>query len=213
MVKKINIRERVAKIKTLPNKTRELLNNVYTGKNPHNKGINKLMNASKVFIVATRKFLADACPTKASSIAYTAIVSLIPTLTVLITFLSIFSGVGDKKEEILKNITMFMLDHNIKLNIEPIIEALSSLIDNAGKIGGVGAIIMVFSATALLRTMESSLNEIWNVEKSRPNLFKDYLLLDSALPRTHNHHCRHYTSDSGYIDFFIAEFQVCLHFT
>ncbi len=172
MVKKINIKEKVQKMKTLPNKAKEIINDVFIGEKTYNKIANKFINAAKVFIVATRKFMADACPTKASSLAYTAIVSLIPTLTVLLTFYSIFSGVGDKKEEIFNNITTFMLEHNIKLNIEPMIEALSSLIENAGKIGGVGAVIMIFSATALLRTMESSLNEIWKVGKSRSIFLK-----------------------------------------
>ena len=63
--------------------------------------------------------------------------------TVGLTFYSIFAGVGDKKEEVFRKISVFLLEHNIKLNIDPVIEAISSLIENAGKIGGIGAIIMV----------------------------------------------------------------------
>ncbi len=148
--------------------TRFILNQIYLGDETYDKVTRKLINAVRIFIVSTRKFIKDGGTTKASSIAYTTIVSLIPTLTVAITFYSIFSGVGNKKEELFRKITLFMLEHNIRLNIDPIVEAISSLIDNAGKIGGVGAVIMVFSATAVLRTVEQSLNDIWGITKNRP---------------------------------------------
>ncbi len=177
---KINFKEKISKLKDLVKKIKDLLDEIYLGEKTYNKITNKLISASKIFIVSTRKFTSDCCPTKASSIAYTALISLIPTLTVVLTFYSIFSGVGDKKEEIFNRITSFILEHNIKLNIDPIIEALSSLIENAGKIGGIGAIIMIFSATALLRTLEQSLNDIWLVEKSR-SLFMKIIFYWAAL--------------------------------
>ena len=126
------------------------LNEIYLGEETYTKVSGKLVNAIKVFIVASRKFMLDDCYAKASAIAYTTIISLIPTLTVGLTFYSIFAGMGDKKEELFDRATSFMLEHNIKLNIDPIIETISSLIENAGKIGGVGAIVMIFTATAVL---------------------------------------------------------------
>lgn len=127
----------------------------------------KFINLIRVFIAASRKFLVDDCFTKASAIAYTLIISLIPTLTVVLTFYSIFSGVGDKKDEIFKTISQFLQNNNIKINVEIIFDILNSLIDNAAKIGGIGAAVMVFSATAVLRTVEQSLNDMWKVKKTR----------------------------------------------
>ncbi len=161
-----------SKLSKLKDRIKILLDELYIGEKTYNTITLKLLNAIKVFIVSTRKFIIDDCLTKASSIAYTTIISLIPTLTVALTFYSIFSGVGDKKEELFRRITLFMLEHNIKLNIDPILEAISSLIENAGKIGGVGAVIMVFTATAVLRTLERSLNDIWRVQKRRPIFLK-----------------------------------------
>lgn len=172
MEKKIDVSKKISKVKKIMDKVRELLNDIYLGEKTYNKITGKLVNASRVFIVSTRKFMADGCPTKASSIAYTSIISLIPTLTVVLTIYSVFSGVGDKKEEIFSNITRLMIEHNIKLDLAPILDTIASLIENAGKIGGIGAIIMIFSATALLRTMEQSLNDIFNIEKARSILLK-----------------------------------------
>lgn len=154
------------------NRIKKFLDDLYVGEETYEKVSGKFTNAIKVFIVSSRKFIVDDCYTKASSIAYTTIVSLVPTLTVGLTFYSIFTGVGDKKEEVFRKISVFLLEHNIKLNIDPVIEAISSLIENAGKIGGIGAIIMVFTATAVLRTLEKSLNDIWKVKKQRTIFLK-----------------------------------------
>ena len=161
------LQEEVSTIDKLKEKIKIFLDEIYLGEETYNKIYTKLINAVKVFIVASRKFMKDDCMTKASSIAYTTIISLIPTLTVALTFFSFFYGVGDKKDELFRRITLFMIEHNIKLNIDPFLQTISSLIENAGKIGGVGAVVLVFSATAVLRTLEKSLNDIWKVKRSR----------------------------------------------
>ncbi len=160
------------RIDQMKEKIKIFLDEIYLGEHTYNLIYTKLINAVKVFIVASRKFVKDDCPTKASSIAYTTIISLIPTLTVALTFFSVFYGVGDKKDELFRRITLFMIEHNIKLNIDPFIQTITSLIENAGKIGGVGAVVLIFSATAVLRTLEKSLNDIWKVKKSRSIFMK-----------------------------------------
>ena len=130
-----------------------------------NKFYKKIVNTIKVFVVSTKKFLADDCLTKASSISYTTVISLIPTLAVALTVYSIFKKVGANKEELFRGISFILLENNIKLNVDPIFSSISSLIDNAGKIGGISAAIMIFSATAMLRSLEKSLNSIWKVKK------------------------------------------------
>ncbi len=148
-------------------KIKNHLKEIYEGGVFENGIYNGFVNTIKLFIISTRKFFIDDCLTKASAIAYTAIISLIPALTVLLTFYSIFSGAGNKKEELFREISMFMVEHSIKLNIDPVFNAISALIDNAGKIGGIGAIIMIFSATTTLRALEKSLNHIMKVKQGR----------------------------------------------
>ncbi len=145
------------------------LHNVYTGELTYTKLTGKIINAIKVFIVASRKFMLDDCLTKASATAYTIIVSLIPTLTVILTFMY---GDEGKKNELFSKISQFMIEYNLKINIDPILSAISGLVDNAAKIGGVGALIMAFSATAMLRSLEKSLNEIFKVKRARTMIMK-----------------------------------------
>ncbi len=160
------------KLDQLKEKLKIILDEIYHGEHTYNLIYTKLINGVKVFIVASRKFMKDDCPTKAASIAYTTIISLIPTLTVALTFFSVFYGVGDKKDELFRRITLFMIEHNIKLNIDPFIQTITSLIENAAKIGGVGTVVLIFTATAVLRTLEKSLNDIWKVKKSRSIFMK-----------------------------------------
>ncbi|MDR3238085.1 MAG: YihY/virulence factor BrkB family protein [Spirochaetia bacterium] len=142
------------------------------GERSYGKYPDKLINTVKVFITATRKFLEDQCLTKAASITYAIMVSLIPTLTVILTGSSFLKGKDARKDEVFRAISSFMAEHSIRLNVEPLFAAISSLIENAGKIGGISAIVMLFTATAMLRTLESSLNNIWKVQQQRRLLMK-----------------------------------------
>jgi membrane protein len=146
---------------------------IYHGEEEVAGGIlTKIFNAAKVFVASTRKFFLDDCLTKASAITYTIILSLVPMLTVALTILSLYHGVGKNKKELFDRILLLMSEYNIKMNIDPIIDTILGLVENAGKIGGISAAVMVFSATALFRSLEKSLNDIWNVRKGRPLLLK-----------------------------------------
>ena len=126
----------------------------------------------KVLVSSFRKFLDDDCMTKASSIAYTTIVSLIPTLTVVLSIYSLFTKVKNQKEAFFDKISSFLLEHSLDVNIDPVFDAISSLVNNAGKIGIIGGVVMIFSATATLRSLERALNHIWRVKKQRPLFLK-----------------------------------------
>ncbi|HNW30646.1 MAG TPA: YhjD/YihY/BrkB family envelope integrity protein [Spirochaetota bacterium] len=146
--------------------------NIYHGEEIVSGIGKKIINAGKVLIVSTRKFIIDDCQTKASSITYTIILSLVPALTVGLTIYSFYYGVGENKKELFDRILLFLNENNIKLNIDPIFDAILGLIENAGKIGGISAAVMIFSATAMLRTLEKSMNDIWKIKKGRPMVLK-----------------------------------------
>ena len=76
---------------------KQFISDMSKGTGEYHPFLIKCANTVKVFIASTRKFLDDDCLTKASSIAYTTIVSMVPTLTVALTFYSVFSGVGYKR--------------------------------------------------------------------------------------------------------------------
>lgn len=130
-----------------------------------------IYHIGRVFFASGEKFMKDDCLTKASSIAYTLIVSLIPMLAVAFTFMSF--GTNMNREALFNQIQKLLVEYNLsRLNLDPYLDAISNLLDNATRIGGIGIVVLIFSATAILRTMEHSLNTIWKTQKERPIVLK-----------------------------------------
>jgi len=144
-----------------------LATDIYRGDETLNGAWRMIANGAKVLIVAGRKFIKDECFTRASSITYTIILSLVPMLTVGLAVYSLYSGVGRNEKELVERVQLLLDQYSITMNIAPIIETILGLVDNAGKIGGISAAVMIFSATALFRSLENSLNVIWKVKKGR----------------------------------------------
>lgn len=159
-------------MKSLGNRIKTLLSLIYHGEETFRGPWRVATNVVKVFIVSGRKFMRDDCLTKASSITYTIILSLVPALTVALTIFSAYYGAGTTRQELFDRILLFMNEHRITLAIDPILDALLGLIDNAAKIGGISAAVMIFSATAMLRSMEKSMNAIWGIDRGRPLVLK-----------------------------------------
>ncbi len=110
----------------------------------------------------------------ASGISYTTIVSLVPTLTVALALLTISSGYSEKQELISETITTFLQKNEIKIDITPYLDTLKDIVSSATQIGAVGFIVLIFSATAILRTFEAAFNQIWRVKVQRP--FSDKII-------------------------------------
>jgi len=127
-----------------------------------------LTNLLKLLTISFVNFSKDDCFMKASGISYTAIVSLVPTLTVALAFVTITSGFNEKQSEIFDTIFTFLQKNDIKIDITPYLETLREIINSATQIGTVGFIVLLFSATAILRTFETSFNQIWGIKQSRP---------------------------------------------
>ncbi len=131
-------------------------------------GILRKMNFTiRVLAASAYRFVKDECLIKASGISYTTIVSLIPMLIVALSLLTITSGLENRKEEIFDKINAFFLMSNINLDINPYLDTLGELIDAARQIGAIGFVLLVFSATTVLRSLENSFNSIWRIEENR----------------------------------------------
>jgi YihY family inner membrane protein len=165
MLKKDVIKKKINEHK---DKAVTLAKNIYHGEASLTGVWHKIVNPVKMLIVAARKFMKDDCFTKASSITYTIILSLVPMLTVALTIYSLYYGVGKNEKELFDQIVLLLKEYGISMNIDPIIDTILRLVDNAGKIGGISVAIMIFSATALFRSLENSLNAIWKIKKGRP---------------------------------------------
>lgn len=121
----------------------------------------------RILVGSAYRFIKDDCLMQASGISYTTIVSLIPMLTVALSLITITSGLENRKEEIFDTINTFILQSNINVDINTYLETIGDLIDTASQIGAIGFVILVFSATAVLRSLENAFNGIWKIRSNR----------------------------------------------
>lgn len=122
----------------------------------------------RFLIVSFEKFMRDEAMMRATSISYSIIVSFVPTLVVVMLLGAKFINL----EEYFAMATEFIRKNGIPLDPEPYFQVIKELLHNAGKIGGIGFLVMLFSATTVLRNIENALNRIWRVQKDRPMLQK-----------------------------------------
>lgn len=117
------------------------------------------------FMAATfRKFMSDEAVFRGTSISYSLVVSFVPTLIVGLLLGARFINT----EEYFSIAKEFVRKNGIPLDLEPYFDIIRELLQNAAAIGGIGFIIMLFSATSVLRNIESALNAIWRVHRNRP---------------------------------------------
>ncbi len=173
MKKKTEVQTKNKKIKkSLTEQAKQFWDDIWNIEKEFNKISSIFINALKVITVSAHKFLKDDCLSRASAIAYTTIVSLIPMLTVGFSLFSAYGGLGNKKEQIIKIAEQYIKEHNLNIDISPFTNAIIGLTDNAAGIGGIGLLVLIFSATAVLRTLEKTFNTIWKVQVQRSVMMK-----------------------------------------
>jgi membrane protein len=128
----------------------------------------------RVLYVSCVRFYRDDCLMQASAVSYTTIVSLVPMLTVALAFLTITSGFNESQDQIFEEVNTFLQKNDIKIDIGAYLENLKDIINSATQIGAVGFIVLIFSATAILRSFEASFNKIWRIET--PRAFVDKII-------------------------------------
>lgn len=144
----------------------------------------KLTIGIRVLLVSVHRFMKDDCLIIGSSLAYTTIVTLIPTLTVALALITVASGIHTRQGELVDEINSYLLRNNIQFDITPYLETLTDIISTATQIGAVGFVVFIFSATAVLRSLEKAFHIIWNIDLHRNfiNKFVFYFFLISFGP-------------------------------
>ncbi|EMJ86323.1 YhjD/YihY/BrkB family envelope integrity protein [Leptospira meyeri] len=152
---------------------------------PEEKGWKrKLVLGIRVLLVSIHRFMKDDCLIIGSSLAYTTIVTLIPTLTVALALITVASGIQTRQGEMVDEINAYLLRNNIQFDITPYLETLTDIISTASQIGAVGFVVFIFSATAVLRSLEKAFHIIWKIDLHRNfiNKFVFYFFLISFGP-------------------------------
>jgi len=123
---------------------------------------------TRFLIVSYDKFMRDEAILRGTGISYSLIVSFVPTFIVIMLFSAGFIDL----EAYLALGSEWVRKNGIPIDPEPYIQIIRDLDKNKGKIGGIGALVILFSATTVLRNTENALNRIWRVSQDRPMLQK-----------------------------------------
>lgn len=148
---------------------REFLFRTLSGDFDETRKFQKRLQASIHFgIAAFRKFLDDEVLLRSASISYAIVVSFVPSLVVVMMLGSRFIDM----EAYFAKADDFVRMNGLQVNLEPYFNVIREFLKNAGAIGGIGFLVLLFSATSVLRNVEDSVNRIWRVTRKRPMIQK-----------------------------------------
>lgn len=110
-----------------------------------------------------RRFLDDQGLQTAASLTYTSLLGLVPLLAVFLAILGAFPALNELREDV-REMILAPFAPGASSAVQ---EHLLTFIENARKLGIVGAIGIGVTAIMLLNTIENTLNGIWRVNERR----------------------------------------------
>ena len=140
-----------------------------------------LLRFAHYWLLVGKSFVRNRCPVRASALAYTTLLALIPLLAVCVSIGTGFlqsqgkQPVDDIIRGLVRNVAP-MLDLEVKAgteskesNLDKVVTSINEFIKkvNTGTIGLTGTIALVFVAIGLLRTIEATFNDIWGITHGR----------------------------------------------
>lgn len=140
-----------------------------------------LLRFAHFWLLVGKSFVRNRCPVRASALAYTTLLALIPLLAVCVSIGTSFLQQQGKQpvEEMIRGLVRNvapMLDLEVKSstagsenNLDKVVANINEFIGkvNTGTVGLTGTIALVFVAIGLLRTIEATFNDIWGITHGR----------------------------------------------
>ena len=111
------------------------------------------------------RFREDRLGLTASSLTFTTLISLVPLVTVMLALFSAFPMFATFQQALETYFLQTLVPENIA---RPVLRALTVFASNANSLGGVGLVLLLLAALALMLTIDRTLNAIWRVRTPRP---------------------------------------------
>ena len=135
-----------------------------------------LIKQLRIFLLTVRGFDEDKCFTRASSLTFYTLLSIVPVVAMLF---GVAKGFGFEKllEKELRELVVKLPGQEEVLT--KVIEYAESLLESTrgGVIAGIGLVLLFWSVVKVLSHIEASLNDIWEIKEARTwgRKFSDYL--------------------------------------
>jgi membrane protein len=112
-----------------------------------------------------QRFREDRLGLTASSLTFTTLISLVPLVTVMLALFTAFPMFAKFQDALQKYFLQALVPDSIA---RPVLGALTQFASKANRLGTFGLVVLVFTAVALMLTIDRALNAIWRVRKPRP---------------------------------------------
>lgn len=111
-----------------------------------------------------RRFYDDRCMQIASSLTFTSLLAIVPTVTVALTIITAFPVFGAMTTAL----QTFILDNMMPSSADVIANYTQQFTRNAARLTAVGIAFLFVTSIMVLLTIERAFNDIWRVKKPRP---------------------------------------------
>ncbi len=159
-------------IKNLKNKFEGFLKSPVRNLNGHRK---RFAIVIKIFIISVHAFFKDRCTSRASSLTFYSLMSIVPVIAMSFAIAKGFGYQAVLESELKERFS----EHQDVLN--QIITFSINLLENTkgGLIAIVGSVLLFWSGIKVLNNIEIALNDIWGIRKQRSlrRKFTDYFTM------------------------------------
>lgn len=158
-----------------------LTHDIWSYTNEDVRGVYRwLMNIFKALFLSIRFFVSDRIMEKASALTYYTLLSLVPTVALLV---GIANGFG--LQDLIHSSLVDMLPGQPEV-VEYVMQFATSYLNQAksGVVMGIGIVMLLYVIFSLIGNVEMVLNRIWQQKKGRTTLRKvtDYLSIMFLVP-------------------------------
>lgn len=111
-----------------------------------------------------QRFVEERCLQIASSLTFTALLAIVPTITVALTLISAFPVFRN----LLRHVQEFLVQNMLPQSAEAVAGYAEQFADNAARLTAVGIAFLVVTSMIVLLTIDRAFNQIWRVPRRRP---------------------------------------------
>ena len=132
-----------------------------------------IVHTVRIIYAITQDIIEDRITMRATSLVYTTLLSIVPTLAIVFSVLRAFNY-QEKLEETLISFLAPMGDRGVEIT-----DYIMQLVERVdpGVLGSAGLVFLIYAIISMVSKVEGAINEIWGVDSHRPLVrrFTDYL--------------------------------------
>jgi membrane protein len=114
------------------------------------------------------RFIADKCIQRASALAYATLLAIVPMVALIFSVFTSFQAF----DSVSRKLTETLLEYLLPTSQQAVQGYLSTVTDQTTALSVFGVLGLLFTATALLNTVEEAFNAIWRITRARALLSK-----------------------------------------